>query len=168
MISFNVIELALQSDPLKTYFVVPWYMEKYLNLLNLRYEREEKFCFNVKPGTHIYWSILDDNLRGEKFQRLDYIFQQLVDGACRMRNQSSTAVASGSTEMNNQKIAVLMFRKGTRELPADVFKAINEVFVSEKDWQVKFFNGDESTEEMVCLFSKANFIFGFHGAGFVN
>ena len=171
MISFNVIELALQSDPLKTYLVVPWYMEKYLNLLNLRYDQlsgDEKMCFNVKPGTHIYWSILDDGLRGENFQRLDYVFQKLVGGACKMRNQSSTAADYGSAEMRNRKLAVFINRKGTRELSADVFKAIDDVLVAEKDWQVKYFYGNESTDETICLFSKANFIFGFHGAGFVN
>ena len=173
----NVIELALQSDPLKTYFLVPWYMEKYLRLLNINFDvfiREESKdklpCLLVKPGTHIYWSTLNDNLWGTKFESLDYVFQKFSDNAFRLvYNQSSSAIAYYNDNKSNRKRAVFINRKGTREMSFDVFLGVNRVLHEGKNnWDVQYFHGNETLDETVRLFSTAHLIFGFHGAGFVN
>ena len=67
-------------------------------------------------------------------------------------------------------ILLIIYRKGGREftMKPNEMKYYFETFLSPTIITIQFYYGTESLAETIVKFSTADFVFGYHGAGFVN
>ena len=153
---------------------------------------QNQSCLQVSAGTYIFRTALDYNVSGS-FRSLNYVLDKLVERASKLTQQqqqncaqksitgkrkdgclksrakvgNSIALINGDNK-KDRKIAVFIYRMNDRMLSYEVYNAIHSVLRVSGDWQVYYYNGNETIAQTVYLFSSASFIFGFHGAGLVN